>query len=268
MEMRQSLLFICICLGALVLIVSCNNEQKSINNELLKGDWVSYKNKSEQIFRMSIRDSLMLENITCSVDPVVSYKTLCDTLIIYTPLKNNDKDTLFGFKFKIIDLDSTRLTISRVFPKWNDTLFFNKIIRTQKNNYTLVRLEFYSGFCFGECPVQSLIIGSDSLLYHYGYSFCSHLGLSRYKLTSEDFSQLMARINSISPDNFALSPSPPDVSDLRLFIKTPDDSIEVQGTYSRDNDDLYNLILYLYSLEHFVDLKPSEDHKISFRYSN
>lgn len=260
-------------LSLATLILGCEHKPVIINPDLFKYDWVSDKDIYDNTHRLYFDDSLMFETLTNGIDPDVPYKISYDTLIIFS--KEYDEYPsikLKTFKYKIIRIDSLKLILKQVFPKqfltFRDTVFFNRQFQTKKNDLRIDRIEFFSGGCFGECPVQSILIGPDSILYHYGYnSFSKHKGLSKYKLNTTEFLRIQNRLNSIERNSFKLCITPPDASHFELFIKSPNDSIETDGTFCSDNSvDFNNFIVYLEFLERFLNLQSIEGQEISFRY--
>ena len=253
-----------------VAMTGCNNKPKPviINPDLLKYDWESEKDKYDNIFILRIEeDTLMYQTLTFisnGYDLISPYKISYDTLFITSTV--NDRYPKITFKYKIIKVDSLKLILKQVFPTSKDTVFFNKQILTKKNDLKIERIEFYSGACFGTCPAQSIIIGSDSIMYHYGYnSYTKHKGLSRYKLSPIEFSRIQSRLNYIDWNNIGMEIPAPSSGYYRLFIKTANDSIEVDGRWS-NNEDLNDFLVYLKYLERFLNLTSIENQEVYFRY--
>jgi len=267
MQMRKLTLLILLLAS---LLWGCNRKSNIINSDLIKYDWVSEIDIYDNIYRLYIEeDSLMFETLTNSIDPVVPYKISYDTLVIFS--KAYDKYPTIKnktFKYKIIRLDSINLVVKQVFPTFRDTLLFNKEVKTKKNDLKIQSLEFFSGACLGECPAQSIRIGADSIFYHYCYnSYSKHKGLSKYKLNAVEFLKIQNRLNYIEKNGFKLCIRPPDASNFKFFIKSLNDSIETDGTFCSDNSyDFNKFIVYLESLERFLDLESIEGQEISFRY--
>ena len=248
-----------------ILISSCNTKPIIIDPDLLKYDWASdvydFKIENDSLaFQTFLRDIGQEE-----IDWVASYKISYDTLFIFDSYNTNTiKPTTF--KYKIVKVDSFKLILKEIPPKFNDTLVFNKQIHTKKNDLKFDRIEFYSSSSWIG-PVQSLIIGSDSILYHYGYFNTKHEGLSKYKLSPVEFSRIENRFHYINWNILEVESPAPSTSSFSLFVKTPNDSIEISGRYLRDNVELNDFIAYLRFIERFLNLNPIEDEEVSFRYS-
>jgi len=272
-------------------LFSCSKETVIINKDLLLGDWESIEDIYNNVYYLTIEDSLLRETITHSANSVIPYTVLFDTLI-FTPHEyyvyehrsttyETDKKTKI-FKYKILSLDSLRLVIIPIFPILRDTLFFNKIILEKKNDLKIDKLEFYSRACFGECPEQSIYIDSDSILYHFSNGhYTKHKGLTKHKLNSVEYTRILDRLNSIERDQFKLCICPPDAPGFGLYIKSQCDSVEISGTFChpkpnyveidyRIHDDEYssfiNFICYLGFLERFLNLEPANEQEICFRF--
>jgi len=114
--------------------------------------------------------------------------------------------------------------------------------------------------------VQTLFIDSDSVLYHYGYSTTKHRGLSKYKLNPVEFAKIQDKLHYIDWNNIEIERPVPSGGYFSLFIKTPNDSIEIILGGNSDNIDFINFIRYLVFLERFLNLNPIEDEEVSFRY--
>ena len=267
----ESIFSLLISIALIILMSGCNNKPKPIiiDPYLLKYDWVSEKDKYDNTFVLRIEeDTLMFQTLTFAsngYDRIAPYKISYDTLFI-TSIINDNRDIKTTFKYKIIKIDSLKLTLTQVFPASKDTVFFNKQIQTKKNDLIIERIEFYSSSCFGTCPAQSLSIGSDSVMYHYGYYHTKYKGLSRYKLSPVEFSRIQNMLYNIDINNFKSHDVYPDAWRYSLFIKTPNDSIETSATFSDADDDLRDFIIYLAHKERFIDLTPIENQKVSFRY--
>ena len=254
------------------LMSSCNNKPIIIDPDLLKYDWIS-----ENGYRLYIKnDSLMFETLTESEDPISSYKISYDTLFIFSSgyIEGHPRRI---WKFNIIKIDSLELVLKVLPPSlwglWN-TMVFNKQINTKKNDLKIERIEYSVslGHSAGATH-QSLIIDSDSILYHYGsvnYSRLptKHKGLSKYKLSPVEFSKIQNKLNSIDWSNIESDNGAPGGGYSHLFIKTPNDSIEIRGSFGWiDNKDFEYFMEYLFFLEHFLNLNPIEDQEVSFRYN-
>jgi len=273
--MRHSIIFI---LVLLTLITSCNKKTVIINRDFLIGCWVSEKDIYQDVSYLTIEDSLLSESVTGEETPVVPYKISYDTLIItYLEFYNLDYDNgpNYGkkkkpkvFKFKILSLDSLELIIKPIFPKEKDTVFFSKKIPEKKNDLIIDRLEFSSSSCFGTCPCQDLLIGQDSILYHYGYgSFSKHKGYSMHKLNPKEFERIQSRLNSINKDDFRLCNPCPDAQHFHLFLKTKIDSIEIDGMFCEGlKEELEDFIVYLNFIERFVNLDSIEGNGPTIKY--
>jgi hypothetical protein len=152
-------------------------------------------------------------------------------------------------------------------PGSRDTVFLSKQIQTKKNNLNFNEVEFFSGLCLGSCPVQAFKIGTDSIMYHYGYRNTKHTGLSKYKLNPAEFSRIQKKLNAIDTCDFNLCVAAPDRTNFKIFLKTPNDSIETNGMFCSNNEDFNSFIVYLEFLERFLNLDPIVDQNISFRYN-
>ena len=255
------------------LLLSCNNKPIIIEPDLLKYDWETEEDKNHNIYLLRIEDdTLMYQTLAYELYRVASYRIFYDTLFITSDINSeHQRIKQTTFKYKIIQVDSLKLVLKQVFPQSRDrdTIFLNKKVQTKKNDLKIERIEFYSSGCFGTCPEQSLSIRSDSVMYHYGYnSYTKHKGLSKHKLSPVEFSIIQNKLNYIDRNFFGLGVDAVDIQYLRLFIKTPNDSIETSGTFLYlDNDDLFDFVNYLKYKERFINLTPIEDEEISFRYN-
>lgn len=256
---------IAICL--LTITLGCKDKSPRINPELIKYDWIS---KGDNKYFLMIQDSLMIESLTRGDFPISPYTLSNDTLIIYSQdfdYENSIPSIERVWKLKIEKVDSVELLLRPAYPNVKDTLFFRKMDRSKKNDIKIEKLEFSFSGCFGSCPAQDILINSDSMLYHYGYnSYSKHKGLSKCKLDSVQFDRIQRRIFSIERDSFRLGLVPVDAPRCYLYIKTQNDSIEINGypEISTDGDLLY-LIHYLVYIERFLNLEYTEDETIIFR---
>lgn len=252
-----------------VSLIACGKKPISINKDLLTGNWISVKDRFDNIFYLTIEDELMLENIFDAIDPVVSYKLSFDTLIIFP--KDYDKFPVIKtkvYKLKITTLDSLNMSLLPFYPNLMDTLFFKKTSFAQKNNFKIERLEFSSSPCFGRCPCQDLLIDKDSVLYHFGYgSFSKHKGYSQHKLSPKEFQRILTRLNSIEKDDFKLCSPAPDAQHFHLFLKTANDSIEIDGMFCKElTQELKDLISYLNFIERFIPLDSIKGNGPTLKY--
>jgi hypothetical protein len=257
-----------ICLSLFILLTACK-DKSSINIDLFKNDWVSDIDKYDNIYRLYVEDSLMFETLTPGIDPVVPYKISSDTLIIVT--KDYDpypRIKIKTYKYKIVTLDSLKLTLKQILPPSRDSIFFNMENQVKKNNLSVIQLEFFSGICLGSCPIQSIRIDSDSTLYHFGYRNTKHLGLSKGKLSPSEYSKLQKSLNSVDRDSFKLCIAAPDASNFKLFIKSQNDSIETNGMFCSNYNDFNKFISYMRFLERFLTLDSIGDKDNVFRYKH
>lgn len=272
--MRKTINIIIVLAG---LILGCNNKPPIIiDSDLLKYEWKSKKSEYDYGRWFFIEnDTLMFQTLTyldfVPFDHVVPYKISYDTLFITSEEDYPRRQRIF--KYKIIEVDSVKLILKQVFPpSWDTIIVLNKQIRTKKNDFKIERIDFYSGHCFGTCPVQSLSIGADSVMYYNGYYHTKHEGLYKHKLSPDEFSGIQNRLNYIDRYDFELPPTTsPDVPHYRLFIKTPNDSIEISGTPDYPDDELGILsefIFYLRIKERFLNLTPLENEEFPFRYNS
>jgi hypothetical protein len=217
-----------------------------------------------------IEDSILFQSLIESSERVVKYKLSGDSLIVYTQDSEDFKslkEKNLVWKYKILNIDSMRLTIERVYPIPKDTIRFRRLTLERRNDLKINELEFSASICFGSCPALDLKISRDSILYFYGYKHTEHQGLYKYKLDSLAFDRIQEKIFAIPRDSLFLGPDGPDQQSLNLFIRTPTDSIEFGGTLGYGNQDrkVTISIIYLLNLEHFLDLKIAEDKSVSFR---
>ena len=272
---KISFLLLFVSITLIILISGCNNKPKPImiNPDLLKYDWEAEKDRNNIINSLNIEDdSLLYQTLTFAsggYDLIAPYKIYYDTLFI-TSDRNLDhhKIGLTTFKYKIIKVDSLKLILKEIFPNSErDTVVFNKQIRIKKNDLKIERIDFFSGFSLGiRPPIQSLSIGADSVMYHYGYCNTKHNGLSKHKLSPVEFARIQNRLNYIDRNNFVLGTDIRYESHLRLYIKTSNDSIETRGSFSYIYDELDSFIIYLTYKERYMNLIPINDEEFSFRY--
>jgi len=243
-----------------ILGVGCKGKPPKINPNLIKNDWISKKDNSEVKYLQIIHDSLMIEDITYGELPLSPYKISLDTLLIfsrdynYQKSINNESPTFITrvFKFKILKLD---------------TIFFSKIKQIKKNDLKIERLEF--SFCSYDpaLQTQNVIIGKDSLFYHLGFEkYSKYKGLAKCKLDFAQFEMIQSKIYSVDRDSFILNTPPPGAGRFYLFVKSKNDSIEIEGVprYSKEND-LTNLLHYMVFIEHTLKLDGNINENIVFR---
>jgi hypothetical protein len=250
-------------------LIACTKRPVQIDEKLLYGNWISIKDKFNNIFNLTIEEKLMFENLWDAIDPIAPYKLSNDTLILF-PLDYNKYPSIKtkSFKLKVLSLDSSRLELKLLSSSTTDTIIFYRTKFKKKNDFNVKRLEFSSSPCFGSCPCQDLLIDQDSLLYHYGYnSFSRHKGYSRHKLTPKEYSRILLRLNSIDKDAFRLCSPAPDAQHYHLFLKTQNDSIEIDGMICKDlTQEILDLVQFLNILEYFVPLDSIEGDGPSLKY--
>ncbi len=269
----RDLIFIVLILC--ILAVGCKDMTPKINPNLLKNDWVSKKDNSDNKYLQIIHDSLMIEDITYGEFPLSPYKISLDTLVIYSrdcdyQKSTNDKCPNFitrVFKYKILKLDSLNLFLKPICSGCNDTILFSKIKQLKKNDLKIERLEFSFSSSDPAFPSQDINIDKDSVLYHFGYDkYSKYKGLSKCKLDLTQFDMIQSKIYSVDRDSFILNMPAPGAARFYLFIKSKNDSIEIEGAprYSRENG-LTNLLDYLVFIEHTLKLEGNINESIIFR---
>ena len=256
------ILLICIA----VLTIECKNDLFKIDKSNLKNDWISVSRAPNEDLYMSILDSFMMENITSGDFPLSRFSISSDTLIIYSPRWDYNTHTpLFPLsateKFRILRLDSDLFQIKPIDKYTIDTLFFKKRHYTQRNNLKIDRIEFSMSSCFGFCPAQDILISNDSIVYHYGYNiFSRYKGLNKCKLDSSQYTRIQNMIYTIERDSFRFGSCIPDAPRIALFIKSENDSINLEGYPDNNTDqDLMKLVNHLTLLEFTISLKPTDD---------
>jgi len=267
------LIFIVLILYALV--ISCKDKTPKIDPNLIKNVWVSKKDNYGSKYLQIINDSLMIENITYGELPLSSYKISLDTLLIYSRYCNyqksinNESPTFITrvFKFKVLKLDSLDLFLKPICLECKDTIFFSKIKQIKKNDLKIDKLEF--SFCSNDpaLPTQNIIIDKDSIFYHLGFATSSkHKALAKCKLDFAQFEMIQSKIYSVDRDSFILNTPPPGAGRFYLFVKSKNDSIEIEGVprYSKEND-LTILLDYLAFIEHTLKLEDNINDSIVFR---
>jgi len=256
--LKQLILFV------FVILISCKNQSgKYINTNLLLSDWVETTNNKVIYFE----DSILFQTILPYSEKVVKYFISYDTLIIYSddfeylPMKPSNQI----FKYKILQNDPDKLTILQVIPKIADTLMFIPLRIDSSKYLSFNHLELSHGICFGHCPAFDLKIDSDSMLYFYGYNrYVKHKGLFQHKLNPSEFEKIQRKFNYIDRDSFTLEYPSPGSGSYDFFIKYPQDSIDVSGTYSK-SDRFNDFLLYLRYLDWILRIEPSDQEKIIFR---
>jgi len=259
----QNSLIITICL--VIIAFGCNNKPHLINPELLKNDWISNDGNEDLLM---FQDSLMIESLTLGDFPISPYSISNDTLIIYSQdfdYKKSSPTVERVIRYKIVKVDSLELLVRPAYPNFKDTLVFRKIAHVNKNDFKIEKLEFALNATGG--PSQDIKIDNDSILYHYGYtSYSKYKGLTKCKLSSDQFESIQSRINAINFDSINLSIPAPGGSRFYLFIKNGNDSIEIDGSiHNCSNYELTSLLIYIASLEYFFDMKNAENEKIIFK---
>lgn len=255
--------------------IGCKDNTPKVNINLIKNDWVSKKDKCANKYVQIIDDSLMIEDITSGELPLSPYKISFDTLIIYSrdyeyQKSNNDKYPNFKtrvFKYKILKLDTLKLILKPICSECNDTILFSRIKQLKKNDLKVERLEFSFSSSDPAFPTQDIIIDKDSLLYHFGYDrYSKYKGLSKCKLDLTQFDMIQSKIYSIDRDSFILNTPPPGAARFYLFIKSKNDSVEIEGVprYSTEND-LLRLLNHLAFVEHTLKLDGNTSERIVFR---
>lgn len=255
----------------MIFSISCiRNSEKGIP-DLIKNDWIIVNNDIAKGRFLLVFDSLMIENLTYGDLPVSPYKISNDTLIIYSqdfdynPLKASIKRI---WRLKILKIDSNELLIRPALGGSEDTVYFHfkKIDQTKRNNLKIERLEFsYTG---GYGYSKDIKIEKDSSLFHYGYSGFSKIkGLSSCKLPPDIYERLQRWVYSIDRDSFKINYPVPVTSIYYLFIKTKNDSIEIEGHTSIDSDsNMEYLFDFLMNLDYLVNLDSVQNDTIKFRY--
>lgn len=253
----------------MISLISCTSKRSAINNASLKSDWIG----SDQNDLLFIEDSLLIQSFIETSEYVVKYRLSNDTLLIYT---RDDKGYFSSsttrnliWKFKILLVDSSTLSLKRVFPPPFDTLLFKKLNSVKKNNINVVNLDFSTSTCFGPCPVFDLKIISDSTMYQFGYWNTLHSGLNKFKLDPIDFNRIQRKLNSIDPDSLTFQAPGPDAQYYKLFIGSDNDSIEIEGNLDLENYKLKAFIFYMLHLDRLKSYKPLNKEPItSFRYDD
>lgn len=259
----QNSLIITICL--VIIAFGCNKKPHIINPELLKNDWISNDGNEDLLM---FQDSLMIESLTLGDFPISPYSISNDTLIIYSQdfdYKKSSPTVERVIRYKIVKVDTLELLVSPAYPNFKDTMVFRKIAHVKKNDLKIKKLEFALNATGG--PSQDIKIDNDSILYHYGYtSYSKYKGLTKCKLSSDQFESIQSRINAINFDSINLSIPAPGGSRFYLFIKNGNDSIEIDGSiHNCSNYELTSLLIYIASLEYFFDMKNAENEKIIFK---
>ena len=250
-------------------IISCISKRSQINKDLLMSDWIG-SDRSNLLF---IEDSLLVQSFIETSDYVVKYRLSDDTLLIYT----RDEKGYFSsptsrnliWKFKILSVDSTTLSLMRYFPNPNDTVVFKKLNTVKKNDINIVTLDLSTSPCFGPCPVFDMKINSDSAMYQRGYFNTRRSGLNKFHLNSIDFMRIQRKLNSIDPDSLFFTPPGPDAQYYKLFIDSDKDSIEIEGNLDFENDKLRAFIFYMLHLDELKKFLPVDNEiSMNFRYND
>jgi hypothetical protein len=257
-------IIIAVCLAAFTF--GCKDKPHKVNPELIKNDWIS---KGNNKYFLMIQDSLMIESLTGGEFPISPYAVSNDTLIIYSQDFDYEKSAPFierVLKLKIEKVDSFELLVRPAYPNFKDTLFFKKMDRAKKNDLKIKILEFSFHSSYGTLS-QDLRIDKDSIIYHYGYSrYSKQKGLTKCKLNAKDYEKIQSKVFSINRDSFNLKYPGPVSTSYYLYIKTPNDSINISGYLDNSSDkDLIYLFYYLMSLEYSIDLENAGEDKIVFR---
>lgn len=232
-------------------------------------DWIG----SDHDDLLFIEDSLILQSFIETSEYVVKYRLSDDTLLIYT---RDDKGYFSSsstrnliWKFKILSVDSSVLSLERVFPIPIDTLIFKNLNSFKKNNIEVVNLDFSTSSCMGPCPIFDLKITPDSNMYQFGYKNTLHSGPNKFKLDSIDFNRIQRKLNSIYPDSMILWDPAPDAQRYELFIGSAKDSLEIKGILDLENYKLKAFIFYMLHLDRLKNFKPVKKEAIpKFRYND
>jgi hypothetical protein len=262
--MRTRLKLIAI-ISLAVCLTNCHKNNVEIEQRYLMTDWIGQNNHD----LLLIEDSLVFQTIFENCDRVVKYRISFDTLIIYPEASDRySKPIDFLLKYRILLLDSLKLSIAGLKPLLQDTLDFKRLTIPKQNHIDFNFIEFSTTHCFGFCPAFDLKITPDSTLYYFGYNeYAKHQGLRYIKLNPLSYSRIKDKLNAIPIDSFKLGPDAPDVSIKYLFIRSLNDSIDIQGTVftSELNKNFLAFLAYLTSLDKFLDLQPLNNQDISFR---
>lgn len=232
-------------------------------------DWIG----SDQNDLLFIEDSLLIQSFIKTSEYVVKYRLSNDTLLIYT---RDDKGYFSSsttrniiWKFKILLVDSSVLSLKRVFPNPIDTLYFKNLNSVKKNNINVVNLDLSTSTCMGPCPVFDLKIIPDSTMYQFGYRSTKHSGLNKFKLDQISFNRIQRKLNSIDPDSLIFWNPAPDAQRYKLFIGSDKDSVEIEGILDLENYKLKAFIFYMLHLDRLKNFKPINKEAVpEFRYDD
>ena len=231
-------------------------------------DWIG----SDQNNLLFIEDSLLVQSFIETSDYVVKYRLSDDSLYIYT----TDEEGYFSsptsrnlvWKFQVLSVDSSFLSLIRLFPKPMDTINFRKLYSYKRNDLKFVNLDLSTSACFGSCPVFDLKIVQDSTMYQYGYWHTIHSGLNKYHLNPTDYDRIQRKLNSISTDSLLFQNPGPDAQYYKLFIKSNKDSLQIEGNLDLENYKMKAFIFYMLHLDKLKKFKPVNNERVEFRFDD
>jgi len=88
-----------------------------------------------------------------------------------------------------------------------------------------------------------------------------------HKLSPREFERIQSRLNSIDTNDFKLCDPCPDAQHYHLFLKTNNDSIEIDGMSCASlKKELEDFIVYLNFIERFVHLDSIEGNGPTIKY--
>jgi|WetSurMetagenome_2_1015567.scaffolds.fasta_scaffold01083_6 hypothetical protein len=254
---------------AITVLNGCR-ENKEIDPDLFKGDWISQQD-NRLIFA---EDSMMIQDLIYTSIPCVKYKISHDTINIFTIdyeyIDYHEKRNLV-WKYKIMELDSTRLSISRIapikksYPDDKDTLNFSRYGTKKINDLEINYLELSTHGCYGPCPVLDIMINQDSTLFISGYRYSNLRGLNFCKLNKSEYSRIKAKLNMIPRDSIYFDPPVPDAPGYSIYIRSGKDSIVNNGCIMSINPYLSNFIFYMKSLSYLLNMKQCKNDSVLFR---
>jgi hypothetical protein len=231
-------------------------------------DWIA----SDQDDLLFIEDSLLVQSFIETSDYVVKYKLLRDTLFIYTRDEKGDYSSPTSrnlvWEFRVLSVDSSYLSLVRLFPKPVDTIEFKKLYSVKKNDIKILNLDLSTSACFGFCPVIDLKIFPDSTMYQYGYWHTIHSGLNKFHLNPIDYDRIQRKLNSIDPDSLSFRHPGPDAQYYQLHIKSNEDSIQIDGNLDFENYKMKAFIFYMLHLDELKKFMPVNNENVKFRFDD
>lgn len=239
----------------IIILFSCSQTKKYRTEDII-GDWYSAPIQNDNGIHDYSTLTFSFEDNVCSCsftyNNFVNYKIVNDELILDAKLE--DKSNTRTSKYKIIKLTKDSLFLAIID---NKTLYITKYLNNlkvdtlklakvmKKNAIKFDRIGFYSSGCFGDCPVMFLEIDSVRNILFNGISFTQNIGIFTGKLSEEDMSIILKKINALSLGNLKPFYKVNWTDDQTLSVVIRDgNNIIVSGAYGSKDEPIELRLLF------------------------